>query len=121
MAPNDRIILRDLAIFQVKLFLDGVKDIVLAPLAGIAALVDVLVPGNGGGQRFYAVIRMGERFDRWLNLYSAAEHAGENEEGLLGGERAPVDSMLGRIESILFDRQDDTATPSGATHGDPAV
>lgn len=116
MGPNDRTILRDLAIFQVKLLLDGLKDIVLAPLSAVAALADVLRPGNDGGKRFYAVIRMGERFDRWLNLYGAAEKAGESEDGLLGGERAPADSMLGRIESLLFDERERQASRS-----DPAV
>lgn len=103
MGPNDRVLMRDLAIFQVKLLLDGLKDIVLAPLAVVVALVDMLFPGAERGHRFYALMRLGERFDRWLNLFSGAERAERSSDGLFGDQRTTADSMLGRIESMLVD------------------
>jgi hypothetical protein len=117
MSREESVILRDLIIFQIKLVMDGLKDIVLAPVSIVAAIADLLLPGTRRGHRFYAVMRVGERFDRWLNLFAAAERAGRSDDGLLGSERADPDSMLGRIESILFD---DGAEP-GRTSAGPAA
>lgn len=103
MPKNDRVLLRDLAIFQLKLVLDGLKDIVLAPVSIVAAGIDLVFPGERQGHRFYAVMKLGERFDRWLSLFSAANRAAGAQDGLFGPERADPDSMLGRIESMLFD------------------
>ncbi|HEU5210061.1 MAG TPA: hypothetical protein VFU06_11775 [Longimicrobiales bacterium] len=106
MQSTERILLRDLAIFQLKLFLDGLKDVVLAPVSIVAAGIDLVLPGKRQGHRFYAVMRMGERFDRWLSLFSAANRAEGGDDGLFGPERADPDSMLGRIESMLFDQME---------------
>lgn len=100
------VILRDLAIFQVKLMLDGAKDIVLAPLSAVAAAFDVIFPGDRPGRRFYAVMRLGERFDRWLSLFAAAHKADALEDGLFGASRAGSRSLLGRLEEIVLGREE---------------
>jgi|SRR5690606_11712838 len=107
MKTTERILLRDLAIFQLKLFLDGLKDIVLAPVSIAATAIDLAFPGERQGHRFYAVMRLGERYDRWLSLFSAANRAAGSNDGLFGAERADRDTMLGRIESMLFDAMED--------------
>jgi hypothetical protein len=38
-------LVRDLAVFQAKLFVDGVKDLVLFPVSLVAALVGLVTPG----------------------------------------------------------------------------
>ncbi len=96
------VILRDLVIFQIKLVMDGAKDIILAPLATGAAVVDVFFPGARPGRRFYAVMRMGEKYDRWLSLFAAAHKADALEDGLFGASRAGNDSLLGRLEEIVI-------------------
>ena len=60
---------RDLGVFEFKLALDGVKDLVLAPLALAAVLGDMVMPKETRGVFLRAVIALGERFERWLNLY----------------------------------------------------
>lgn len=104
MSHSRVVLLRDLGIFQVKLVLDGMKDIVLMPVTIAAAAVDVIFPGARPGHRFYAVMSLGERFDRWLNLFSASDRADASKDGLFGmgrGVRAGRDSMLGGLEEIL--------------------
>ncbi len=96
------IILRDLLIFQVKLVLDGAKDIVLSPLCLAAAALDIVFPGNRPGHRFYAVMRFGEKYDRWLSLFAAADKANALEDGLFGASRAGSPSLLGKIERIII-------------------
>jgi hypothetical protein len=100
MGRSKWVLLRDLAIFQIKLLLDGVKDVVLAPLSFAAAATDILLPGARPGHRFYAVLRIGEKYDRWLNLFSAASAASADRDGLFGASRAGSASMLGRMEEM---------------------
>jgi hypothetical protein len=106
------VILRDLLIFQLKLLLDGAKDLVLAPVSLVAAALDVLWPGARPGHRFYAVMRAGERYDRWLSLFSAADKASALEDGLFGASRAGTASMLGRLEQIVIGAEEPAAEQS---------
>lgn len=96
------VVLRDLGIFQIKLFLDGLKDLVLAPLSIGAAALDIMFPGERTGHRFYMVIALGEKFDGWLNLFGAAESADATRDGLFGASRAGSATILGRIEAMVL-------------------
>ncbi|HSH46391.1 MAG TPA: hypothetical protein VK966_11160 [Longimicrobiales bacterium] len=100
------VVLRDLAIFQVKLVLDGAKDIFLGPMALGAAALDILFPGDAPGQRLYTVMRVGERFDRWLSLFAAAEKADAYDDGLFGASRAGSSSLLGRLEEMVIGHEE---------------
>ena len=94
--------LRDFAIFQVKLWLDGMKDLAVIVLSTGAIALD-MIAGKGRRPRlFYSVIRASERFDRWLNLHAAMERldAGENDDGLFGASTAGEDTLLGQIEQL---------------------
>lgn len=66
-------VFRDVVIFQGKLLVDGLRDVLLSPLSVGAALIDLLVPGDDGGRRFYAVLRFGRRTETWINLFGAAD------------------------------------------------
>jgi len=107
------VILRDLGIFQIKLFLDGAKDIVLMPLSLGAVALDMAFPGSQPGRRFYGVMRIGESFDRWLSLFSAASKASAHDDGLFGASRAGSESLLGRLEAIVIGHEEPVVDPSG--------
>lgn len=95
--------LRDFVIFQIKLALDGLKDLVLMQVSVFAIVID-LISGKGRKPRwFYSVVRFSERFDQWLNLYGAVQRmeAGEDSDGLFGASEAGSDSLLGEIEEMV--------------------
>lgn len=96
--PSRRVIFRDLLIFQVKLWLDGLKDIVLSPLSIIGFGIDVVFGRAMKGSVFYKVLKLGERYDLWLNLFGAAEKAAERRGGFLDpraeDDRASLDDIL---------------------------
>ena len=94
---------RDLAIFQLKLFLDGLGDLVLSPLSFLAALWD-MIPGGRKGRAFYAVLRLGERWDLWLNLYRPAKDAELSGEGLIGAGKAGADTFIGKVEEMVREK-----------------
>ncbi len=99
-----KVVARDFAIFQLKLFMDAAKDFVLVSLSIGALVIDMI---SGGGKRprlFYSVLKISERFDKWLNLNGAMERleAGDiDEEGLFGASEAGSDSLLGKIEEVV--------------------
>ncbi len=93
------VIARDLGLFQLKLFLDGLIDVTLAPLSIAAALIEVLFGGERRGRLFYAILRFGEKADLWLNLYGASRRA--DSDGLFGGSKAGSPTLLGEIEQRL--------------------
>lgn len=93
------VIIRDLLIFQVKLFLDGFIDVILAPVAFAAGLIEVVFGGQRRGRLFYAILRLGEKADLWLNLYSASHDM--DADGLFGGSKAGSKTLLGELEMQL--------------------
>ena len=93
------VIFRDLLLFQLKLFLDGLVDVTLAPLSIAAAIVEMAFGGQQRGRLFYAILRLGERADLWLNLYGASRRA--DADGLFGGSRAGSDTLLGELEKRI--------------------
>ncbi len=106
MSSQKRVIIRDLIIFQIKLVLDGVKGVLVLQLSVGAALFDLLFGRPGRPLLFYSVLRMSERFDLWLNVYSAADRAEDTEDGLFGASRAGSDSLLGKMEEMVRQRVD---------------
>lgn len=97
------ITVRDFAIFQFKLFLDGIKDLVAFNLSIVAILLD-FISGRGKRPRlFYSVVRASERFDKWINLHSVVELMDErdSEEGLFGGSDEDDDSLVAEIEKLV--------------------
>ena len=100
MKVSRKVVVRDFAIFQVKLVLDGFKDGLLMGLS-IGALVLDLFRGGRRKRLFYRVMDLGERIDLWLNLHGAAARAEETEDGLFGASKAGSPSMLGRLEQTV--------------------
>ena len=104
-SPDDgvttEVLLRDLIIFQVKLLLDGLKDVILSPLS-IAAVLWDLVPSRNAprGKAFYQVLKVGERFDLWLNLYNPSHAQRQDHEGLLEAGVHSADSLMGKLEQL---------------------
>ncbi len=95
--------LRDFAIFQIKLFLDGIKDFAAMWLSTGAILLD-FIAGRGKRPRlFYSVVRASERFDQWINLHSVIETMDESgtDDGLFGASTAGDDSLIGQIEKVV--------------------
>jgi len=91
---------RDFIVFQLKLALDGAKDIVVFNLSILAILVDLL---SGRGRRprlFYWILRASERFDAWLNLHAVVRRMDEEggEDGLFGASEAGSYGLVGTLE-----------------------
>ncbi len=96
-----KVVFQDMIIFQVKLAIDAAKDLIFAPLALGATLLDLIAPGERPGHRFYSVMRLGERFDGWVSLFSAARKEDALDERLTSEQKGGADSLLDRMAGIV--------------------
>jgi hypothetical protein len=97
-----RVLIRDFLIFQTKTFIDGLKDVVVIPLATILFALDLIFgKGQKRGRTFYALMGACESFDRWMNLYRPASMAKGNAEGLFAGSEPGDGTMVGDIEGLM--------------------
>lgn len=80
-------LLRDTAVFQVKLFVDGFRDLIMSPISIALAALDMLTNGD----RFYRLLALGQRTDRWINLFGNHERAG-------------LDDAVDRVERVLTEQ-----------------
>ncbi len=104
-------LVRDLAVFQLKLFIDGLKDLVLSPIAVVVVLIGLVSKREDPGQTFYSILRLGHGFDRWLNLFGTPEPpALPSETGSPSATPPPapssqgVDSYVHRVEQALAEQ-----------------
>lgn len=97
-ARTPRSLAKDVLLFQGKLVLDTLRDFALSPLSLVAALVDFVLSKRQAPRYFRAVMKLGERSEEWIDLWSAARD-GESPP------RANVEALLSRIEEVVRDPQ----------------
>jgi len=57
--------------------------------------------GRRTGRTFYSVLRAGEKFDLWLNLYDASKTVDAASDGLFGESLAGANNLVGKIEQAV--------------------
>jgi len=69
-------LIRDIAVLQVKLIVDGVRDLILVPASLIAGIVSLAKTKDGQpGTEFYRLVSVGSQSERWINLFGALKNA----------------------------------------------
>lgn len=90
-------LIRDVVVFQMKLAVDASRDIALVPVSLVAGVVDIVTARGRRGENFYAVLRLGRRTERWINLFGAAEEPA-------GDEVHSLDALVGQAERLLVEQ-----------------
>lgn len=97
------VLLRDVLMFQFKLVVDGLKDLCLAQVALGAAVVDIVRRDGTPGHRFYGVVRLSDRFDRWIDLHEPLERvavdAPPDAPEATAPSRRSADDLIERMEA----------------------
>lgn len=70
--PDRMTLIRDVAVFQVKVIADGLRDLLLVPISLISGLISLIGSGSKVGPEFYELLRLGRRSEKWINLFGAA-------------------------------------------------
>ncbi len=89
--------LRDVLVFQLKMFLDNVRDFALMPISLVAALIDLIFKGERQGALFYQVLRWGKHSEEVIDVYSAIE---KHQRGEINPSYT-IDAVVARLENVL--------------------
>jgi hypothetical protein len=97
-------LIRDVAVLQVKLVVDGLRDFVLVPVSLIAGLISLVRPGSDpAANEFYRLLRIGRRSERWINLFGAADRVAGPPEVGADFPSEDIDSIVSRVEAFVVD------------------
>ncbi len=101
--PDRWTLIRDVAVFQIKLLFDGFRDLLLLPISLITGIVSLVKGGREPSSEFYDLLRIGRRSERWINLFGAASHlhGPPSDEDRFPVE--DVDEMVSRVEAYVVD------------------
>ena len=97
-------LVRDIAVLQVKLVVDGLRDLLLVPASLIVGIVSLAKTKDGKpGPQFYSLISVGKQSERWINLFGAIKNAPPEvvDESPFGD--ADIDDIVLRVESFVVD------------------
>jgi hypothetical protein len=99
-------LIREALVFGLKLGIDGLKDVVLAPITMFALALDLMKPTPDGGKNLRRVFRLGHGFDQWLDLFKvgrAPEGAGRATQAGFDAAAGGFDDQLDGVEKLLRD------------------
>ena len=113
IVPDRWTLIRDAAVFQLKLAVDGLRDFIMMPIAFGVAILDLLNVGPRAGRQFYDLLNIGKRTEHWINLFGATEHA----EALPATTSPGIDSLVQKMEKLVvqeYERGGITASAKSA-------
>ena len=93
---------------QLKLLADGFRDAILIPVSLGAALIGVLRGGAEAEREFQAVIDLGRRSERWINLF------GHHRTGRGSHPAQSMDTLISSLEVVLREQVQKGAEASEA-------
>jgi hypothetical protein len=97
-------LLRDIAVLQVKLIVDGLRDLILVPASLIAGIVSLASSANGRpGDQFYQLLGIGKQSERWIDLFGALRNAPPDVHGFEEFPDTGIDDLVGRLETFIVD------------------
>jgi hypothetical protein len=66
-------VVRDAFVIQLKLIVDGVRDLLLMPLVVIATLSGLIMHREQPGRYLYRLLSYGKASEKWIGLFEEAE------------------------------------------------
>jgi hypothetical protein len=104
--PDRWTLIRDVAVLQVKLVVDGLRDLILVPLSLAAGIVSLASGENGvPGTQFYRLLGVGKQSELWINLFGAMKNAPPDLEHPMPFPDSDMDEIFGRIEAFVVDEE----------------
>ncbi len=102
--PDTWTLLRDIAVLQVKLIVDGFRDLLLVPASLVAGLISLASTADGKpGPQFYRLLGVGKQSERWINLFGALQNSPESQHERPGFVSGDIDEIVGNLEKFVVD------------------
>ncbi len=97
-------LLRDLGVLQVKLVVDGLRDIILVPASLVAGIISIVSSNDGKpGPQFYQLLAWGRQSEIWINLFGAVKNSPEEVGQQQSFGNKDIDDIVGRLETFVVD------------------
>jgi hypothetical protein len=97
-------LIRDIGVLQVKLVVDGLRDLVLVPASLVVGIVSVMKTKNGKpGSEFYKLVSIGKQSEQWINLFGAIDNAPPDVVDAMPFGNGGIDDIVSRVESFVID------------------
>jgi hypothetical protein len=97
-------LLRDIGVLQVKLLVDGLRDLILVPASLIAGIVSLAsTKDDRVGLQFYHLLAWGRQSEHWINLFAALKNAPEPIKEPFSPGNQDIDVIVGRLEAFVID------------------
>ncbi|MCW9016804.1 MAG: hypothetical protein OQJ89_07560 [Kangiellaceae bacterium] len=90
--PHEEHPIRNLVLFQLKLAVDALRDILLSPISLIATIMDLIEGRRGSKSYFSMLLKMGRESERRINLFQQHREKKRSKT---------IDSMIRQVEDIL--------------------
>ncbi len=104
--PDRRTLVRDVIVFQFKLIVDGLRDVVLVPVSFIAGIISFVNTKDGiPGAQFYDLLEMGKQSERWIDLFGAMRNAPPEIRNRVHFPEENMDHLIDRIETFVVDEE----------------
>lgn len=96
-------LIRDLGVFQVKLLVDGLRDLLLVPASLVAGIASIVSGKAGGaGPQFYHLLEWGKESEHWIDLFSALKNSPERIERPEHLAEQGMDDIVERLETFMI-------------------
>lgn len=93
-------------VLQLKLVADGLRDAALIPVSLLAALIGLIRGGDNADEEFNAVLKLGRRSERWINLF------GHHRPLVRTHPAGSLDALFDKVEDVVREQyKKGTASP----------
>jgi hypothetical protein len=97
-------LVRDIAVLQVKLVVDGLRDLVLVPASLVAGIISLAKTEDGQpGSEFYRLVSVGKQSEHWINLFGALRNAPPDVTEQEHFGTADIDDIVSRVETFVVE------------------
>ncbi len=104
--PTRRQAIRDILVFQLKLFVDGFRDLLLSPISLIVGLLGVLADRQRPARAFHDVLEWGKRSERWINLFGALPRRRQLSASMAASRFKDMDDIVNDLERRIIEEHE---------------
>lgn len=94
-------LVRNIVIFQLKLWVDGLRDLILLPVSLVAAIVGFLRSGEDPERELNQVKAYGRQTEEWINLFGQHGVGEQQGDGKNSHALASIDGVFDKLEESL--------------------
>jgi hypothetical protein len=99
-------LIRQAIVFQLKLGLDALRDILMSPISILLVVTDIVTGNNHQKSYFIRLMRLGRKSDHWINLFGVDFPKSEPEDNKVAVD-SNVDYWFTKIEEVIKEQQVD--------------